>query len=624
MTSSSATTSDPLTPWWRIPRTERGIAATGLLIALFLAAAPANTSAWHNLDPSWQTGINAARLYGLQFGSDLVFTYGPWGFLDHPYTLDRLQFIAGVLVATAVVAVLWVATYAGLRRLVSERAATITATLATTLSAAVAEISTLAVTAAAMVVILDLLTPRDEPRSRWSIGYLAPSVAACSGLFLQVKLSTGLAMLVVALLAACAQRPVRRALLTLAASVGCVIASFLACWLVIGQDLGDIPAWLRGSREAISGYSEAMATERLDYLVGYVVAIGLGGFILVASVRGALSLGRARGVVLVVLCLALLDIMLKAAFTRHDQHELAFFVMTTGLLVVLGPLMQHRTAALVAVGISLAMIVPGLQPFDVGQVRDRWRVALQVVLVPGAEDGYNTISREQGQATYLLPQTFVDLIGHHPVAVDPFEAALPIDYGMQWRPMPVFQTYAAYTAYLDDLNAKAARNAPDDQLVLRSDAPTIDGRNPHWETPAYLLALACDYEVVHREGTWTLLQHAEPRCGTAEQVKSQRVSAGQKVAVPDAGPDEIVVASFEPDPPGLLTRAFTAAFKGVQPFEVTVDGHDFRMPQGLAGQPAIMTYPDEADHGLFAPFDYGTVAYSRPGTVTFDTISTSG
>jgi len=429
---------------------------------------------------------------------------------------------------------------------------------------------------------------------------------------------------VVALLAACAQRPWLRALLTLAATIVSAVTSFVVLWVVIGQDLDTFSPWLRGSREAISGYSEAMSLERSDNLAGYVVAVALGALILVLSVRGALSLGLGRGVVLFLLCAALLDIMLKAAFSRHDQHELAFFVLTTGLLVALGALARRRTVALVAVGVSLTMIVPGLQPFDVAQARDRWRTALQAAVVPGSASESSTLGKEQGRNAYLLPQHFIDLIGQHPIAVDPTEAALPIDYDMTWRPMPVFQTYAAYTAYLDDLNAQAARNAPADQLVLRADDSTIDGRNPRWETPAYLLVLGCDYKAVHREANWTLLQHDEPRCGEPEQVASQRVAAGQSVDVPDAAPDEIVVARFDPEPSGLLSRAVSAAFKDRTPFRVTVDGQTWRMPEQLAGQPAMMTYPDQGEEGPLQPFSYGSVSYDRPGTVTFETVSTDG
>lgn len=36
------------------------------------------------LDRSWQVGLNMARIYGLQFGKDIVFTFGPLGFIYLP------------------------------------------------------------------------------------------------------------------------------------------------------------------------------------------------------------------------------------------------------------------------------------------------------------------------------------------------------------------------------------------------------------------------------------------------------------------------------------------------------------------------------------------------------------
>lgn len=622
VTSGAIATVESDARWWWIPRTERRIAGGCLLVTIFLAAAPAAAIPWTSLDVSWQVAINAARSRTLHFGSDLIYTYGPWGFVDHPYPLDRAQYTIAVLVGIAVVAALWLASYIGLRRLVRSRAAAVVATVSVVLSASVAEISTLAVTTAGMVVLLELLNQRDDEARSLPFGLVATGIALCSGLFLQVKLSTGVALLVVAAVAAFTQRPWRRALFTLVTSTVCVIISFLVLWLIDGQDIRDIQDWVHGSWQMVVGYSDAMAVERTDNVFGYVVALGLAAFIVVTAVRGARSFHRVQGVALLVLCVALLDIMFKAAFTRHDTHEFAFFVMTTGLVIALGSLTRRRASTMLALTVSLLMTVPSLLTFDVGPIRDRWRTALEVAVTHHGAEKIVETSREQGRNSYLLPTAFIDLIGQQPVSVDPFEASLPIDYGMQWRPFPVFQNYAAYTPYLDDLNASAARDAPSDQLVLRTDGAAIDGRNWLWETPAYVLALACDYQAVHREAGWTLLEHATDICGTAIDVGSRRVEAGEKVTIPQAGPDQIVVARFAPTPDGLGTRALAAVFKNPDRFTVSVDDVAFRMPVALAGQPAMMSYPDRGERGPFLPFEYRSVAYSRPGTVTFETLST--
>ena len=69
-----------------------------------------------NLDGAWQIALRQAVHDGLQFGPDLLFTYGPLGFLREPMLVyawtARLGFVAGLIVHFALCATLiW-----GLRR----------------------------------------------------------------------------------------------------------------------------------------------------------------------------------------------------------------------------------------------------------------------------------------------------------------------------------------------------------------------------------------------------------------------------------------------------------------------------------------------------------------------------
>jgi len=40
-------------------------------------------------DPSWIIGIHLAKLNGLVWGSETVWTYGPLGYLIHPVNIDQ-------------------------------------------------------------------------------------------------------------------------------------------------------------------------------------------------------------------------------------------------------------------------------------------------------------------------------------------------------------------------------------------------------------------------------------------------------------------------------------------------------------------------------------------------------
>src|ERR1700678_3478696 len=62
----------------RLLRGAGAVAAT-LAIWVSLFSVPGRTEP--QLDASWQEMLIYAREHGLQFGRDIIFTWGPWGFL---------------------------------------------------------------------------------------------------------------------------------------------------------------------------------------------------------------------------------------------------------------------------------------------------------------------------------------------------------------------------------------------------------------------------------------------------------------------------------------------------------------------------------------------------------------
>jgi hypothetical protein len=104
-------------------------------------------------------------------------------------------------------------------------------------------------------------------------------------------------------------------------------------------------------------------------------------------------------------------------------------------------------------------------------------------------------------------------------------------------------------------------------------------------------------------------------------VSTVSLDAGETATVPTPGPDELVVASFEPEADGLAARLVRAVLKDPSPLIVTVDDEfDERLPEALAGGPLLVSYPDRGDKGLFPPYAYRELAFSMPGTLTLSTI----
>src|SRR6266566_6554345 len=57
----------------------RPLLAAGLLLLTFVTIPPAPCEL--DMDPSLSAVLNYAHQHQLQYGSDVVYTYGPWGFL---------------------------------------------------------------------------------------------------------------------------------------------------------------------------------------------------------------------------------------------------------------------------------------------------------------------------------------------------------------------------------------------------------------------------------------------------------------------------------------------------------------------------------------------------------------
>lgn len=607
---------------WRVPRVEWAPFGLGLAFSILMSGAPATLLTFAGLDASWALGLNVARANDFQFGQDLIFSYGPWGYLDHPAPLGDGLFGIALLYSVLAVAGLFVTSYVALRRRWDQSpvAAAACAAAITAILGATVEASALALAACAAAALIHAVTLAEGARRVGTITLLPVAIAVVAGLLVQVKVSVGVAAAVIAFLTALGDLSIRRLVVDTVATGAAFIASFLLFWSLAGQQFQWLPEWVRGSMEIVRGYPEAMAFERADGLLGYLVGLVLAIFVVVQCVRLARRVGVRRAAVPTLLAAALGVFAFKAAFTRHDDHELTFFALVTAILLSLAPLARHRWSGVVALVGALVMVMPGATWLDVRQARDEWRVAMQIALVEPSAEVYYDRGKEQGRATYQLPEEFVTAIADHPVSVDPYDVALAIDYDMTWHPLPVFQAYSAYTPYLDRLNARAARSAPADQLMLRIPTASIDARNPRWETPEYTLTLACEYTQQLSDGLWSLMRHDEPRCSGREEVGRQHVTANESATVPPARPDELVLAQFQPDSTSIPARLGHTIFKDWGQFAVEVDDESFQLPEALAGGPLIVSYPDRGAQGLFPAYHYDQISFSVPGTLTFNTV----
>jgi hypothetical protein len=598
------------------------------LVATVLVVAPVRVAGpGVGLDPAWVTGLNLARHTQMRYGRDLIFTYGPWGFLDVPLALTRRDLVLGLAFSVASVVAFWFLSMFVLRSKLQPRVTLLAASILTVAVSCVSSPSSLLVVAAMVVSVRHL---RQSPKL--STTWCPVAVAGLASLLVQIKISEGLAVTAFAVITSFASPRARLTRTTYSALTWLVTSWIL--WVAAGQSNSDVRPWLEASADIVKGYTSAMSLESYpDTLsfVWYLTAMLLVASILFLEHRQSVGpKGLPHVGVVVVTCVALF-FGFRQSFTRHDQaHNAIFFVIAALLLSAL--LARGPKWRLTVVLITLSSVMASL-PFSTyvrSNPADSWALSWKVITSDESRLALLDQARGRDRAAYGLSASIVEATHGHLVAVDPWEVSIVWAYSMKWSPMPVFQNYSAYTARLDQLNAAAAQGAGDDQMIIRATAVStdlrrtlIDGRNPMWESPRYTLAAVCNYAVVTSDRRWMLLRKDIHRCGASTPTTDPRqVSAGEEVQVPSAGSNQIVTTSFVPSSPNRLVSLATLIFKAPEPLVVSVDGEAFRLPEGLASGPLLTVLPTTLDW----PADFRghtsarSISFSRPGKVQFHTI----
>ena len=90
------------------------------------------------------------------------------------------------------------------------------------------------------------------------------------------------------------------------------------------------------------------------------------------------------------------------------------------------------------------------------------------------------------------------------MAVDPSEVTVAWANDLDWRPLPVFQPYMAWTEDLDRRNAETMASDDGPQRILRQNLNAL-GRYPAFESPAAMIAMLCTFEALRTTEEWQVL-----------------------------------------------------------------------------------------------------------------------
>jgi hypothetical protein len=553
----------------------------GIVVAL-LSWPLRSVSPGAGVDPSWQTALHFAAEHRLAFGTELVFTYGPLGFLKVPLIAYDGPAVASAIYSLGVQLALGVTLVWAARRSFSLPAALSIAFVAASLMSALF-IPTEAIISVAFIWCVVALGD-DAPPFSWSLVVIGGAVL--SAIEVLGKLNTGLlvlAMCTVAVLGLRGQRP--RGLRVFSATF---VAALAILWVASGQGLGNVDEYVSTGVEVISGYSRAVPIDAAAVGWDYVAAAGMIAAALGATFVGTRKLPPARRVATLVLVLLLSFALFKQAFVRHYAFFLPLFVSA-----MLSPWLAFRwTGATRIVAVAAIAVISILYfPISQGELRasavvdtiqpvDRGRAAvdrLRTLLVPGTRERAREEAKARLRGLYGLDPRSLALLERRRVALQRSEFSLAWAYDLEWDPLPVLGAYSTYTPNLDSRNAEALASDAGPQRILRH-RPGVETGDPSrlfgarssgaedrfapWEGPRTTLAMLCHFEALRTTRLYQVLGRVPDRCGQPRRIGSVSTRYDRDVRVPRAPQaDQVVFARVGGVEPGGVELIRTLLYR---------------------------------------------------------------
>lgn len=495
------------------------------------------TPAGIEIDQSWATVLGWAHLHGVRFGEELVFSYGPLGYLHPRGPYNPLLFetyLFGQVLLTLGYTFIYTMTF---RRLAGPER--VLFALVVLLPCRLQNDVLLLGTGIFALVALDRFVHRSRD-DRWAWPGLAVIALQMNALGLMKFTLFPLTLLLAGIGALLFLRD-RRPRAAVAWLVGW-LASLLVLWLGHGQQLGDLGAFLRGALRIVAGYGAGMGVETTPGL------LALGLFALVATAATLLywlkreSPRDLRALLLFGYLAFCLFLAWRNAFTRADiWHVRFFFPLASFVAFALLALASERLAprwrqalgavALLCIAGVLSMALPQMKAADYAAAGRELRQHVGTAL-RGELGEQRARQREALRRQYDLP-AFRRLVGSERVDLFGCNQAVLLLNAFNYAPRPVFQSYAAYTPPLQQANEAFYLGATAPRFVMLGLCP-IDQHYPASEDALALLALLRHYRPVAAEKSFVLMQRADvtPIAPPPASAAAVSVEPGQWIDVP--------------------------------------------------------------------------------------------
>ena len=527
------------------------------VIALTIPDLIVNTAEPPNgLDPSWVIGLHKVEAQGLIHGKDVLFTYGPLAFLNYPIFISRDLWLYSAGHTLLVYTLILVSFSLYLRKTRPNF-----------------------VNTAIMAFVSIAALNSSDPSGNWAmslpvfifsfmyaLGRRRPLLLIPLGVLYSVlpfiKFSYALSMFLMAssfLIILVWDKRFKEGLLFLIST----LASFAILGMLLLRSGEVIIMYLYGCIQIADGYIDAMAVNG-NY--SQLLLPALAWFLYLTLLSYNIVKKKRSDLIFLILGFGLLFTSFKRGFVRHDPiHTHSFYSMWM-LVSVLYYLKFSDKTRFARYGVLLLTLVLCGQYINLSAVT-KWhykgvdvlgshrygripafskgyyagihlpdklknlRLSYNLLRGIGVEEQKQKVKKDIGRYYNLKTET-IEMLTGHTVDVFPWDIAITELYDFKWHPRPVFQSYSAYTAYLDSLNAKHFSSDTAPEYLLYA-SKSIDGRYSFFDEPETFRTLLYRYQPCGQDKGFIVLRKKDnPAVVKEEYIDKAVVGFGQIIALP--------------------------------------------------------------------------------------------
>ena len=484
------------------------------------------------LDASWVLGLNEASSRHMIYGRDIIFTYGPLGFVIHPLDVGS-NLIHATFFRLGLHALWWTSVGMMLLRIRGYSATLLFA--AASLYSGI-HLSPIFDTNSKLTGIIILTTigylmlSRLDRRPIWAVPAVVVSAAALLAKF-NLGVACTVAIVVWGIIEFLRERS-PRVLGQLGFLALTYVGAVAGLFRMYGGPIDSLGDFLRYSMDISSGYSSQMSFQ--GPAVEVMILMAVLGVAIIAAVVGILL--RARYAPALLIILFPLFMLFKGAIVRHDFfHFLISFPPMIGLAAFMLPDRIGRWQSWAAQSVVALALLLGvwLTPPSVTCAVTRgalsWVQLCRYTETRAAIRADETHVKDQ----IKLPPRIRSRIGSETVDVYPWDLCYITANGLNWKPRFVLQSYSAYHPNLDQKCAEDYRgeDAPRYILYLHE---AIDTQHPCIVDPQTWMEIYRWYDVVDQVNDILLLERrSSPRWDGMVELGSRSIAFGERWEVPE-------------------------------------------------------------------------------------------